>query len=464
MRLTPKEPEIPEVGGFTEDNDIFGYRDFADSLASLLGDIDEPLVIALDGPWGSGKSVFVKQWAGLLRARGAAVIYFDAFANDHYEDAFLALSAEIHLTAKKELADDRSIRRRYLNKVKKAGVALTPIALRVAARAGTAGLLSSEDVEAGSEALKAANKALKKETAKVLENVISERLREASNERAALQAFRMTLSEVARTLAERRAGAGEVFPLIFIVDELDRCRPPFALGIIERIKHLFSVPGVCFVLVGHLPQLEQVIQGAYGATFDARTYLEKFYQLRVFLPEERTQRGKQNAAYVGHLWNALEVTFGDHPDSELVRQEIEALAVVHDLPLRRLERVVTHVALAGTAHGARMNLIPPLVAGLCVMRETHPALYKKARRKQLTWDEALNFLQPPGTKGVEDEYTLEWWKMATGGPQTVEMVNKLRMKMTYSQISDQMELLSDTAGHIDDLHDWVQRISRPDDR
>ena len=103
MRLTPQEPEIPEVGGFTRENDIFGYRDFAERLANLVRNIDEPLVIALDGPWGSGKSVFVKQWAGLLRERGAPVIQFDAFASDHYEDAFLALSATIHATAKEKL-------------------------------------------------------------------------------------------------------------------------------------------------------------------------------------------------------------------------------------------------------------------------------------------------------------------------------------------------------------------------
>ena len=71
MRLTPKEPEIPENGGFTDENDLFGYRDFGGRLANLVQNIDEPLVITLDGPWGSGKSVFVKQWAGLLRACGA---------------------------------------------------------------------------------------------------------------------------------------------------------------------------------------------------------------------------------------------------------------------------------------------------------------------------------------------------------------------------------------------------------
>ena len=148
-------------------------------------------------------------------------------------------------------------------------------------------MLRSMMLRAGGEAIKAAAKALGDESAKAVEKVVLERLRKASEDRAALEAFRETLSEVANTLAKQQAGEGEVFPLVFIVDELDRCRPPFALSIIERIKHLFSVPGVCFVLVTHVPQLEQAVRGANGATVDARTYLEKFYQMRITLPEQQ---------------------------------------------------------------------------------------------------------------------------------------------------------------------------------
>ena len=374
MRLTPQEPEIPEVGGFTPENDIFGYRDFAERLANLVRNIDEPLVIALDGPWGSGKSVFVKQWAGLLRARGATVIHFDAFASDHYEDAFLALSAEIHATAKKKLGGNERTTRRYLNKAKKAGTVLAPIALRVAARAGTAGLLSLEDLEAGNEALKEAVKAAGNESAKAVERVISERLRQAREERAALAAFREVLSEVASALAERQAEDGRAVPLVFIIDELDRCRPPFALSVIERIKHLFSVPGVCFVLVAHLPQLEQAVQGAYGTKFDAHTYLEKFYQVRVTLPEDRDRRKRQLSAYVAYLWNALGIRFREARISELVQQEFQALAEVYDVSLRRLERAMTNIALVSAAEGPRSGIIPPIVASLCIMRQTHPEL------------------------------------------------------------------------------------------
>jgi dephospho-CoA kinase len=365
MRLTPQEPQIPEIGGFTDENDIFGYRSFANRLANLVRNIDEPLVIALDGPWGSGKSIFVKQWAGLLRERGAPVIHFDAFGNDHYEDAFLALSAEIHATAKRTLGGSESTTRRYLNKAKKAGMVLAPIALRVASRAGTAGLLSLEDVEAGGEALKAVVKAAGNESAKAVEKVISERLRNASEERAALEAFRETLSDLAGTLAKQQAGEGGAFPLVFIVDELDRCRPPFALSIIERIKHLFSVPGVCFVLVTHLPQLEQAVQGAYGTTFDAHIYLEKFYNLRVTLPEDKDRRRTQCSTYAEYLWHALGISFSDARVGELVQRELQALAETYDLSLRRLERVMTHVALVCVAAGAHQLVIAPSSWPLC---------------------------------------------------------------------------------------------------
>ena len=459
MRLTPQEPEIPEVGGFTDANDIFGYRDFAGRLANLVRNIDEPLVIALDGPWGSGKSVFVKQWAGLLRERGASVILFDAFASDYYEDAFLALSAEIHAAAKKTLGGNESTTRRYLNRAKKAGIVLAPIALRVAARAGTAGLLSLEDLEAGNEALKEAVKAVTNESAKAVERVISERLRQASEERAALAAFREVLSEVAGALAERQAEDGGAFPLVFIVDELDRCRPPFALSVIERIKHLFSVPGVCFVLVTHLPQLEQVVKGAYGTKVDAHTYLEKFYQLRVTLPEGRDLPPNQLSAYVAYLWNALEIRFPETTQGPVVQQTLQELAKTHNLSLRRLERVMSHVVLVCAAAGPLHPILPALVTGLCVMRQTDPVLYRKARGKELTWEEAHRFFQPAEGQGVQDEWVLEWWEYATGEGMPQEKLDKYGRSRVQSFPGDRRNLIPLMAEYIDDL---VQREALPE--
>jgi len=72
--------------------------------------------------------------------------------------------------------------------------------------------------------------------------------------------------------------------MIFIVDELDRCKPPFALELLEKIKHVFSVAGIHFILVTHLTQLETSVRYNYGTDIDARTYLQKFYNLIAHLP------------------------------------------------------------------------------------------------------------------------------------------------------------------------------------
>ncbi len=356
MRLTPISPTIPEIGGFTTDNDIFEYRDFGERLSNLVDNIDEPLVIVLDGPWGSGKSVFIRQWAGQLRNRGASVILFDAFGHDHYEDAFLALAAQIHNAAKSALGGNNRTARRFLNRAKRVGALLAPIAARVAARATTAGLLSTDDLEAGGEAIKAAAEAAGNEAEKAVERVVSELLRKAGEDKAALDAFRETLGEVARALSNAQNDKERGHPLVFIIDELDRCRPPFALSVIERIKHLFSVDGVCFVLVSSLPQLEQAVQGAYGVTFDARTYLEKFYQLRVFLPQGRNEREGKISQYIAHLWRTLGIRFPDERHGELVRHELEALAEGYNLSLRQLERAITNIVLAKAAAGPRQRI------------------------------------------------------------------------------------------------------------
>lgn len=461
MRLSPQEPVIPELGGFTDENDLFDYRGYADRLTNLICNVDEPLVIALDGPWGSGKSTFVKQWAGLLRARGASVVVFDAFSSDYYEDAFLALSAEIYELAKNVLGGNETTARRFLNRAKKAGTVLAPIASRIASRVGSAGILSLEDVEASSAALKATVKALGDESAKAVERVISERIRRAGDERAALDAFRETLSEISQVLAAKNREAGEGYPLIFLIDDLDRCRPPFALSVIERIKHLFAVPGTCFVLVTYLPQLEKVVQGAYGTTFDAHLYLEKFYNIRVVLPKNRENRGIHRTAYLQFLWKSLGIEFSEYRVGELIVQELLLLAEVYDLSLRTLERVMTHVALVCAAIGPRHLVIPPLLAGLCVMRQTHPALYAKARAEGLNWREAKGFLQPPEQSidtepdlqrfGVNREWTLDWWKYATGGELPDEKVQRIGQSIAQYHIQNRFGLIPIFAGYIDEL-------------
>ncbi|MCA3444349.1 MAG: hypothetical protein INF52_13420 [Rhodobacter sp.] len=90
MRLTPPEPDFtPGEKGFDDKDatglpyDLLGRKAVGEQLSDLIERIDEPLVIALDGGWGSGKSHFLRLWTGAHRKENggtAKVIYFDAKA------------------------------------------------------------------------------------------------------------------------------------------------------------------------------------------------------------------------------------------------------------------------------------------------------------------------------------------------------------------------------------------------
>jgi hypothetical protein len=69
-------------------------------------------------------------------------------------------------------------------------------------------------------------------------------------------------------------------PLFVVVDELDRCRPDYALRMLEEIKHFFDVPGVVFILGLHGGQLSKSIKAVYGTEFDSDDYLRRFFTRR----------------------------------------------------------------------------------------------------------------------------------------------------------------------------------------
>ena len=78
--------------------------------------------------------------------------------------------------------------------------------------------------------------------------------------------------------------------LVIFIDELDRCRPDYAVRLLERIKHYFSNERITFVFSTCEEQLQHTIRHFYGDGFDACRYLERFFDLRIELPEANMER------------------------------------------------------------------------------------------------------------------------------------------------------------------------------
>ena len=65
--------------------------------------------------------------------------------------------------------------------------------------------------------------------------------------------------------------------LIFVIDELDRCRPSFAVELLEVVKHYFMRDNVTFIITTNVNQLSHTIKKYYGSDFDGYAYLNKFF-------------------------------------------------------------------------------------------------------------------------------------------------------------------------------------------
>ena len=105
------------------------------------------------------------------------------------------------------------------------------------------------------------------EASDLVDNFIMQQLTKSEENRKSLVAFKDYLSTLGKKL-----GGGK--NLVFIIDELDRCKPKFGLAILESIKHLFSVPHITFVLVMNRTQLEEAVRCEYGSGVDAARYLQ----------------------------------------------------------------------------------------------------------------------------------------------------------------------------------------------
>ncbi len=335
MRLSIPEPTLEALKNGFKGNDLLGRAPFAHKLTALVDALDDPTVIALDGGWGSGKSFFLKGWIGEHAKTGgkARLIYFDAFKEDFLDDPLVSLVAALIETLPVKLKSERA-----LNALKKNAWKIAKPVLRIGAAAATYGL-----TEAAVAALDPAIEAASKEATDALDAADKFFERE-QGKRAAMEAFRTALSE----LTEPQEQDGPRQKIVIIVDELDRCRPDYALSLLETIKHFFNVEGVHFVLGVNLSELENSVRARYGAGCDARTYLEKFVTLTTKLPPTKKIGRQETSAITLYFTQSCGDCQIPEWITEIAGNWLTPLEARSSLSLRKIERIVSRLALLST--------------------------------------------------------------------------------------------------------------------
>jgi hypothetical protein len=193
-------------------------------------------------------------------------------------------------------------------------------------------------------------------------------------ERASLERFRAALEDAVK--AVQLDGTSK--PLLFFIDELDRCRPTFAIELLERVKHLFDIENMVFVLSIDKKQLEAITAAVYGERIDATEYLRRFIDLEYTLPVAHTKQYTRvliDRHGFKSFFDARKSYSGLAYDYENFVESFTQLSSTFNISLRASERCLTRLAVVLTQTSENQYLDPFLASFLIVLRTMRPDLY-----------------------------------------------------------------------------------------
>lgn len=345
------------VSNFSEDK--LGRKPCADMITKLIEGTDGSLVIGLNGAWGTGKTTFLKMWQNELSSENYQTIYFNAWEDDYCKDPLVAIIGQLweHFKYSKFKS--------CAEFVKKAALPLLDNIASKALSVATHGV-----VPADAQILRLLSQASKssfneyEEAGKSVRN-LKEKLKELSNE----------VSESGK-------------PLVFFIDELDRCRPTFAIELLERVKHIFDISGIYFVLGIDREQLGHSIRSVYGQGMDVDGYLRRFVDIEFKLPNADT------GVFCEHIFKQYGISEVrlTGVDGSSVAEIFDGLSPCFDMSLRDIEHFCRMIVVVYMNNGGGMNLQPHLVVLFLLLRLYKTQLYYDFKSGRATGEEVIKLI------------------------------------------------------------------------
>ncbi|ANN28811.1 KAP family P-loop NTPase fold protein [Vibrio vulnificus] len=317
-------------------------------LSSYLRNQKTPLVLNLDGSWGTGKTTFLRQlYSDLHFNHGFPCIYIDAWESDYSNDPLLVIVSELLEQLKR--ADQHfkaaDTEKKILATLGKFGQKAWNTALIGAGTYLSGKVDNTAIVEFTKEFT------FKNVDAAVIGTNLTNNYK---LQKQALEDARKSLETLVEFCPQNRR---KVFVLI---DELDRCRPSYAIEMLETIKHFFELNNYVFVVATDTTQLSHSINAVYGSKFDGQEYLSRFFSRSAKLPQPDltlfcnllVERMSDD-----NLTNVFCLTDGrdlKHSLAETFRE----LAQIYGCSLRRLDQIAAKFeSITGYAAESSPNLL-----------------------------------------------------------------------------------------------------------
>lgn len=327
------------VGANAFDNDKLERRQLAEKLTGYLERLNDGAVLAIDAPWGEGKTWFARNWEADLKEKNYKTIYIDAFEQDYVDEPFILLASELMEIIKENgSANDNKKFKKTATQIAKSTLSIgAKVGINLATKVFLGNVDLNEEIEKSIEEVGSSS-------ADNISKFIEDKFDNHKNEKEANVEFKKVLN-IYSSKQEK--------PIVIFIDELDRCKPTFAVSLIERIKHYFDVPNVVFILLLNKEQLENAIKGVYGINTDASKYLDKFINFYFNLPRQN----KQDHRTQYKIGNFIKITmqkysFTKNNDNDSFMKWLEYWSEYFNLSLRDLEKCVALYAFAYPTNAA----------------------------------------------------------------------------------------------------------------
>lgn len=303
-------------------SDTLERKKFGILLKSIASNYSNGFVMALNGAWGTGKTVFMHQWKELISDEFKVTI-FNAWENDYFGEPTIAILSQFRdfFDNESSLSEKALAAWNTLHKVPYA-------VIKGHIRKYLSDKLTDEAVK---EIEQHYNKNLHSDIDYKNSDIAS-----YVSQRIDFIKYKNALIDFAADVVK------DGKPLIFIIDELDRCTPSYAVEVLEKIKHLFNIPNIVFVLSIDKQQLIKSIQGHYGSyNFNGEEYLRRFFDIELELPPVKHHNF---AILLSEHFELSQFIMSKDDLFEFNRISSE-MAEKQNLTLRQLEKFYAHAKL-----------------------------------------------------------------------------------------------------------------------
>jgi hypothetical protein len=344
------------------------------NLTSVIDSIQEPFVLSLNGQWGSGKTTFIRLWQQHLENEGFITLNYNSWENDSSKEPIISLVGEIQEQIAKRYKN-RSLTA-IVNSLKETSGRILSKTIPAAIKLGTYGILdikSDPSIES------------------TLADFFSQLPEEYIKYKGEREKFKTKLSQFAGTLVTN-GNLDSNKKIVFFIDELDRCRPTFAVELLERMKHFFNIEKYVFILAMDKDQLGFSLQTLYGTNMDTDGYLRRFidfnYNITTPPVEDFINLLSQNLGFKG----IFESKYLSSTRPQFFMKTLIDYCYAFKLSLREIEQLFFQLKIIIPQIDFQALYIMYTMPLLLVLRMRHPKIYNNYINRRTDSNEIIQLI------------------------------------------------------------------------